>query len=56
MINAKIVNSLIQYKHHAESSHRDSVTGHSFVQRDRKRVSWPDYERLFHRASEISCS
>ncbi|KAM1553966.1 hypothetical protein ACFX11_006758 [Malus domestica] len=26
----------MQYEHHGESSHRGSVTGHSFVQRDRE--------------------
>ncbi|CAN6685118.1 unnamed protein product [Malus baccata var. baccata] len=38
MINAEpeLVNSLMQYKHHVESSHRGSVTGRSFVQRDRE--------------------
>ena len=36
MINAeaKLANSLMQYEHHAESSHRSSVTGCSFVQHD----------------------
>ncbi|XP_068326478.1 uncharacterized protein [Pyrus communis] len=39
MINAEaeIANSLMQYEHHAESSHRGSVTGRSFVQRDREK-------------------
>ncbi|XP_048421204.1 uncharacterized protein LOC103965227 [Pyrus x bretschneideri] len=38
MINAEaeLANSLMQYEHHAESSYRGSVTGRSFVQRDRE--------------------
>ncbi|KAM2615758.1 hypothetical protein TB2_030231 [Malus domestica] len=38
MINAEaeLANSLMQYEHHVESSHRGSVTGHSFVQHDRE--------------------
>ncbi|XP_070668840.1 uncharacterized protein [Malus domestica] len=34
---AKFANSLIQYQHHAESSHRGYVTGRSFVQHDREK-------------------
>ncbi|XP_050111874.1 uncharacterized protein LOC126590462 [Malus sylvestris] len=33
---AELVNSFMQYEHHGESSHRGSVTGRSFVQRDRE--------------------
>ncbi|XP_070669061.1 uncharacterized protein [Malus domestica] len=33
---AELVNSFMQYEHHGESSHRGSVTGCSFVQRDRE--------------------
>ncbi|XP_068337677.1 uncharacterized protein [Pyrus communis] len=33
---AEFVNSFMQYEHHNESSHRSFVTGHLFVQRDRK--------------------
>ncbi|XP_068312460.1 uncharacterized protein [Pyrus communis] len=33
---AELVNSLMQYKHHGESNHRGSVTGRSFVQRDKE--------------------
>ncbi|XP_008361258.2 uncharacterized protein [Malus domestica] len=33
---AELANSLRQYEHHVESSYHGSVTGHSFVQRDRK--------------------
>ncbi|XP_050121389.1 uncharacterized protein LOC126599073 [Malus sylvestris] len=38
MINAEVelANSLMQYEHYAESSHRGFVTGRSFVQRDRE--------------------
>nr|XP_028945178.1 uncharacterized protein LOC114819737 [Malus domestica] len=38
MINAEVefANSLMQYEHYAESSYRGSVTGHSFMQRDRE--------------------
>ena len=32
----EFANSLMQYEHHAESSYRGSVTGRSFVQRDRE--------------------
>ncbi|CAN6588052.1 unnamed protein product [Malus baccata var. baccata] len=40
MINgeAELVNSLMQYEHHAESSHRGSVTGRSFVQCDKEAI------------------
>ena len=33
---AEFANSFMQYEHHGESSHRGSVTGRSFVQRDRE--------------------
>ncbi|XP_008345006.3 uncharacterized protein [Malus domestica] len=33
---AELVNLLMQYEHHVESSHRGSVTGPSFVQRDKE--------------------
>ncbi|KAM2388295.1 hypothetical protein ACFXTH_037759 [Malus domestica] len=38
MINteAELANSLMQYEHHAESSHRGSVTRRLFLQRDRE--------------------
>ncbi|CAN6712396.1 unnamed protein product [Malus baccata var. baccata] len=38
MINteAKLANSLMQYEHHAESSHHGSVTRRSFLQRDKE--------------------
>ncbi|KAM1134308.1 hypothetical protein ACFX19_044154 [Malus domestica] len=35
-VEAELVNSFMQYEHHGESNHRGSVTGHSFVQRDRE--------------------
>ena len=33
---AKLVNLFMQYEHHGESSHRDSVTGRSFVQHNKE--------------------
>ena len=33
---AELVNSFMQYEYHGESSHRGSVTGRSYVQRDRE--------------------
>nr|XP_028962181.1 uncharacterized protein LOC114826271 [Malus domestica] len=70
MINAEaeLVNSFMQYEHHGKSSHCGSVTGHSFVQRDREEchdqmmkdyfIEWPrfpahDFRRRFRMWREL---
>ncbi|XP_070662488.1 uncharacterized protein [Malus domestica] len=65
---AELVNSFMQYEHHGESSHRGSVTGRSFVQRDREechdqmmkdyfieRLRFPahDFQRRFRMRREL---
>ncbi|XP_028960014.1 uncharacterized protein [Malus domestica] len=65
---AELVNSFMQYEHHGESSHRGSVTGRSFVQRDREEchdqmmkdyfIEWPrfpahDFQRQFRMRREL---
>ncbi|CAN6683086.1 unnamed protein product [Malus baccata var. baccata] len=37
-VEAELANSLMQYEHHAESSHRGSITRRSFVQRDKEEI------------------
>ncbi|CAN6684992.1 unnamed protein product [Malus baccata var. baccata] len=49
----ELVNLFMQSEHHGESSHRDSITGHSYVQRDREEFPAHDFRRQFRMRKEL---